>query len=120
MKTTIEYLDHVKKQQGITSDYALAKTLSVSRHRVSELRKGKVHFSITEALRVSLAGNLDLREVIAAVGLEKGDEQTRQEWRTYAKKYLGQGLACVAGLMISINALLPDALVLLHDQCILC
>lgn len=120
MKTTVEYLDHVKRTQGITSDYALAKVLSTNRHRVSALRKGSVHLNITECLRISLAGQLDLREVIAAIGLERGDEQTRKEWKEYAKKFLGQSLNSVVGLTISIAGLLPNILAGLHEQCILC
>lgn len=120
MKTTIEYFDHVKQTQKITSDYALAKVLSTNRHRISALRKGTVHLNITECLRISLAGKLDLREVIAAVGLERGNEQTREEWKSYAKKFLGQGLSCVGGLTISTAALLLNVLAELLKQCILC
>jgi hypothetical protein len=120
MKTTVEYLDHVKKTQGITSDYALAKVLNTNRHRVSALRKGKVHLNTTECLRISLAGKLDLREVIAAIGLERGDETVREEWKSYAKKFLGQGLACVGGLMISTSELLHESLAGLLKQCVLC
>ena len=120
MKTTSEYLDHVKKEQGISSDYALAKVLSTNRHRISALRKGAVHLNTTECLRISLTGKVDLREVIAAIGLERGDEKTREEWKSYAKKFLGQALGCVGALTISTAALLPDGLAMLLKQCILC
>ena len=120
MKTTNEYLDHVKKVQGIESDYALAKILTMSRYRVSGLRRGKDHLNTTECLRIALAGELDIREIVAAVAVERGDEETRKLWNNYAKKYLGQALACVGGLMISTVGLLPDILARLHEQCILC
>ena len=120
MKTTNEYLDHVKKIQGIESDYSLAKVLKMSRYRVSGLRRGKDHLNAIECLRISLTGNLDLREVIAAVGLEKGDEQARQEWKMYAKKFLGQAPECVGGLMISISALVNQILAGIKQQYILC
>ena len=120
MKTTNEYLDHVKKAQGIESDYALAKLLNVTRHRVSALRRGKDRLNTTDCLRLALAGNLDVREIVAAVAVERGDDETRELWNNYVKKFLGQGLACVGGLMISITGLLPDILARLHEQCILC
>ena len=120
MKTTNEYLDHVKNAHGIESDYALAKILSVSRHRISGLRRGTDHLNTTECLKIALLGDLDIREVVAAVAVERGDEETRKLWNDYVKKHLGQALACVAGLTISIAALLPENLALLQDQCILC
>ena len=120
MKTTNEYLDHVKKIQGIGSDYALAKVLSVSRHRISGIRRGTDRLNTTECLRLALASNLDVREIVAAVAVERGDDETRELWNQYVKKYLGQGLACVGGLMISIIGLLPGILARLHEQCILC
>ena len=120
MKTTIDYLDHVKKVRGIESDYALAKVLNISRHRVSLLRSGRLHLKNTECLKIALNGELDVREVIAAVGIERGDEETKKLWRDYVKKFLGQSLACVGGLMISTAAFVPEMLARLHEQCILC
>ena len=120
MKTTTEYLDLVKKAQGIESDYALAKLLNVSRYRVSGLRRGKDHLNPTDCLKIALAADLDVREVVAAVALERGDDETRKLWSFYVKKYLGQSLACVGGLMISAAAFVPEMLARLHEQCILC
>lgn len=120
MKTTNEYLDHVKKVQGITSDYALAKLLNVTRHRVSGIRRGTDRLTSTECLRLALAGELDVREIVAAVAIERGDEKTRELWNQYAKKFLGQGLGSVGGLMISTAALIAERMAELLKQCILC
>ena len=120
MKTTNEYLDLVKKAQAIESDYALAKVLNVSRHRVSGIRRGTDRLTTTECLKIALATDLDVREVVAAVALERGDDETRKLWSFYVKKFLGQSLACVGGLMISAAAFVPEMLARLHEQCILC
>lgn len=120
MKTTNEYLDHVKKVRGIASDYALAKLLNVTRHRVSGIRRGTDRLTSTECLRLALAGELDVREIIAAVAIERGDDETKKLWRIYVKKQLGQAAVCVAGLAIYIAGLLPNLLSLVHEQLILC
>ena len=120
MKTTNEYLDHMKKVLKIDSDYALAKTLDVSRHRISLIRTGRLHLNNAECLKIALIASLDVREIIAAVGIERGDEATRKLWKDYVKKHIGQALACVGGLTISTAALLPEILAFVSEQCILC
>jgi plasmid maintenance system antidote protein VapI len=53
MRTTNEYLDDIKKKLAITSDYALAKALGVSKQTVSRWSQGKGHFDDEIAVRVA-------------------------------------------------------------------
>lgn len=71
MKTT-EYLDAAKAKLEISSDYALAPHLELSRAAVSKLRNGIAIMSNTTAAK--LAGILELEplKVIADAELERG------------------------------------------------
>lgn len=74
--TSLEYLDAVKKRLGITSDYALAARLGVTRSAVSKFQKGAV-FGDDVALTVAEILELNPLVVIAAANAEraKTDEQ---------------------------------------------
>lgn len=120
MKTTNDYLDKVKSKNKIDSDYALAKLLSISRFRVSALRRGKDSLNNTECLKIAIAGELDVREIIAAIAIEKGNDETKKLWRIYVKKHLGQAVVCIGGLAIFTGGSLTNVLSLIHEQCILC
>ncbi|MBC3930375.1 DUF3693 domain-containing protein [Undibacterium curvum] len=50
---TVEYLNHAKEKLGITSDYALAKSLEMSRSGMSALINGKVTMSDETAMKVA-------------------------------------------------------------------
>ena len=58
---TIEYLDEAKKHLGITSDYALAAKLDVTRSFMSMMRHEKAHMSDDMA-----------RTVAAIIGIHAG------------------------------------------------
>lgn len=64
MKTAAEYIDAIKTEHGIVSDYALAKRLGWSRARVSQYRTGLHHFDETGALQVAELLDLDPAEVL--------------------------------------------------------
>jgi DNA-binding XRE family transcriptional regulator len=52
MKTTVEYLDAVKRKSGITSNYALAKRLEMSETGIGNLYRGRSGMSIETAMKV--------------------------------------------------------------------
>jgi DNA-binding XRE family transcriptional regulator len=59
MKTTVQYLDQVKKKKGITSNYALAKQLEMSETGIASLYKGRNAMSIETAIKVGEILGLD-------------------------------------------------------------
>jgi len=68
---TIEFLDAVKKRHGITSDYALAKLLSVPQSSISSYRSGRR--VIDDDMALTIAQELDIMPitVIAAANAER-------------------------------------------------
>lgn len=69
---TTQYLDAVKRKLGVSSDYALAVHLQITRFGVSKLRRGRVAMSATTAARVAELLELDPLKVIADAELERG------------------------------------------------
>lgn len=59
MKTTVEYLDAVKRARGITSNYALAKELELSETGIGNLYKGHNAMSIETAIKVAKILGID-------------------------------------------------------------
>jgi DNA-binding XRE family transcriptional regulator len=52
MKTTVQYLDAVKRAKGITSNYALAKLLELSETTVGNFYRHRNAMSIETAMKV--------------------------------------------------------------------
>lgn len=74
MKTTVQYLDAVKRELGISSDYALAKHLELTKQAISQLQSGARGMSPTTAARVAVILGLDPLVVIADAELERGSD----------------------------------------------
>lgn len=81
---TPQYLDAAKKKLGITSDYALAPRLELSRAAISKLRTGIAIMSNTTAAKLAEILELDLVKVIADAELERGTND--ELWMRIAKK----------------------------------
>jgi hypothetical protein len=81
MKTTIDYLDAVKKKLDIESDYALAKRLGFSLSSVSSYRTGRRFLDDDAALTVALTLDIHPFEVIAAANVERAKTpEQRARW----------------------------------------
>jgi plasmid maintenance system antidote protein VapI len=72
VKTTRQYLAEVKRALEISSDYALAKQLRVTRATMSLLANGHTAMGNTTAARVAEILDLPLARVIADMELERG------------------------------------------------
>lgn len=82
MKTTLEYLDEMKRRAGIESDYAAAKLLRITTQAVSRYRTHLQTFDVTIALKVANVLGVEPMEVIAATNYERSkDAETRALWR---------------------------------------
>lgn len=96
---TRQYLDAAKRKLGISSDYALANHLGLTRFGVSKLRRGHVVMSPTTAAKIAEILDLDPIKVIADAELERGLRGSDAElWRRIARKVAGVTLpVAIAG-----------------------
>lgn len=85
--TSLEYLDAVKKRLGITSDYALAAALGVTRSAVSKFQKGAV-FGDDVALTVAEILEVEPIAVIAAANAERAKTpEAKARWTGLMEKF---------------------------------
>jgi hypothetical protein len=85
MKTTLDYLDEMKRRAGIDSDYAAAKLLRVTTSAMSRYRTLGMTFDPTTAAKVARILDVNPMEVIAASmhqRVKDCEEKTfwREEW----------------------------------------
>lgn len=104
MKTTVQYLDAVRKRLNLPSDYAAAKALGVTRAAVSAYRNGNSVFNELVAIRAAEILDIDPLEVISACKAESApDARVRKVWENAWGKATGAATtaaiaACILGL----------------------
>ena len=110
MKTTVQYLDAIKKRLDLPSDYAAAKLLGVTRQAVSKYRNGISVFDESTAMRAAELLGLEPLEVIAACKAQSApDERARRVWESIwgkatgvtAQKAAAAFAACAIGLAVA-------------------
>lgn len=85
--TSLEYLDAVKIRLGITSDYALAAALGITRSAVSKFQKGAV-FGDDVALTVAEILGIAPIVVIAAANAERAKTpEQKAKWTGLVEKF---------------------------------
>jgi len=100
MKIT-ELLDQTKNAAGITSDYALAKTLGINKGRISAYYAGKEAPNEYACLKISELTGIPLDIVIATVKAEtEKDEKRREAWENYMKRLGGIAASFLAVVVI--------------------
>lgn len=105
MKTTVQYLDEIKKRHRLPSDYAAAKALGVTRAAVSAYRNGNSVFNEMVAIRAAALLGVEPLEVIAACKAESApDAATRGIWERAWGKATGAAattlsVALLAGML---------------------
>ncbi len=86
---TLEYLDAVKKRLGITSDYALAARLGITRSAVSTFVRGKGVFGDDVALTVAQILEINPLVVIAQANAERAStDEGRSRWLELVANFL--------------------------------
>lgn len=96
MENIRKLLDASKHAAGIESDYALAKTLGISKARISAYYSGKETPNEYACLKISELTGIPLDKVIASVKAEsEKDEKRRIEWENYIKRLGGIAAAVV-------------------------
>lgn len=101
METIKSLLDQAKAARDVTTEYALAKELGLTKQQISEYYKGRVIPSEYACLQIAkaLGRNYDQIQAIVRIEAEK-DEDRRQTWRDYLKSIGGIAASFVIGLLI--------------------
>lgn len=87
MSTTIEMVDLLKEKLNVSSDYAVAKALSISTQRMSNYRTGRTHFDELMAYKVAILLDMDPAEVVARIHMERAKRPEDQAaWRQILKE----------------------------------
>lgn len=88
MKTTIEYLDLVKDEHGVQSDYALAKLLGVTTQSIGQYRNGRSAIGIETAMRIGELLKIDGHAIYADGQIERAkNAQVQDFWRSVSEKF---------------------------------
>lgn len=96
MKTAAEYLDALMALKNITSDYQLAKALSVTRSTVSRYRCGHATFDDVVAVRVAEMLGVEPLEIIAAANHQRAKRpEAKKIWERIAKSAAAATIALV-------------------------
>lgn len=105
MMKTVEYIELLKSQKGLSSDYAAAKFLGVTRAAMSSYKRGKSYFSDQVAVR--LADELGIPEgiVLADIHAEREhDPKLAKVWEQIARQLKSVAACCflivVSGLPV--------------------
>lgn len=95
---TIEYLQAVKTRLHITSDYALAARLGVTRSAISKLQQGKGIFGDDMALTVAQILDINPLVVIACANAERAKTpEQRARWSGVMEKFSASFNALLSG-----------------------
>jgi transcriptional regulator with XRE-family HTH domain len=97
VETTTELLDKAKEMCGLTSDYALAKRLRVSKQAVSGWRNGRNLPDIVTCEKIAEITGIPLARVLGIVGEARAIST--------AEKAVWRKLASAAALLLSVGVL---------------
>lgn len=90
MENIAKLLDDVKAKLGVTSDYALAKSLDLPKQRISNYYTGERAPDEYACLKIADALGKPLDTVIATVkAASEKDETRRKAWENYMKRLGG-------------------------------
>lgn len=90
MNTTNEFLDAVKAKHGLSSDYALAHKLGITRQAISKYRNS--HGQLEDSLAISVAKllEIDAAYVVACMHSERAKrEDEKAVWREIIERFGG-------------------------------
>jgi len=89
MKSTVQWLDAIKRAKGLSSDYAVAKALGVTAQVVSHYRAGRRAFDPYMAVKVAELVGVDPMQVIASAEAERArNDEQRAFWRRLAAAWV--------------------------------
>jgi len=90
MKTTAEYMDDAKAKLGITSDYALAAQLEITRQAISKYRHNERAFDNFTCMKIAEITGIHLESIIGDMEMmREKDGKRREAWENYMKRLGG-------------------------------
>ena len=112
MKTTIEFLDKVKSDHGLTSDYQLSKFLGCTRASISSYRMKKSFLDEEMAMKVAFELNLDDGYVLACIASERARKpEVKAAWKHTAEMLYGlAAVLAVLAVLPFVPGIEPDSL----------
>lgn len=88
MRTSVQYLDAVKRKLGVSSDYALRTHLGITTASISSIRNGKSHMGEETAIKVADILGIAREEVLSAVSAERAKSpEARAVWTSMWDKF---------------------------------
>lgn len=111
--TTRQFLDELRAQPALKSDYQIAKRVGVTPQRVSNWRTGRSTFDDKAALKVAALLDTDAGYILACMAAERTTRpDVRRAWASVAKKLSGAAaLIVVAALLAPFSSDLSTAMV---------
>lgn len=117
MRSAADFLEAIKRQEGIKSDYALAKFLGESQQRISRYRVGKSLPDVEMCIQIEKILGLPEGVVAASIEAERAKcPPVRAMWRHVAQALSG-GTAALLALAASPALLSAYSAI---ELCILC
>lgn len=101
--TVDEYLNEAKKKLGITSDYAFAKKINISKQTMSSYRNGKRNPDEYMIFKIAEVLEIDAREIIASIKIETERNETRKDYWAEQLQKLKGGLSRLRIIYIMLN-----------------
>lgn len=96
------YLDAVKAQLNIQSDYELAKRLEVGNGRIVMIRNGERPIPLAMAFKIAITLQLDPAQVIADLEEQREKNEKRRDfWRSFLSR-ASMGIAALACTLVLI------------------
>lgn len=90
MKSADQYLDEVRERHDLPSDYAIAKTLGVTRAAISKYRCGRTLPDDLVCARIADAIGCEPMEIIAAINYQRAKtDDARSLWEGIWGKAVG-------------------------------
>ena len=100
MKNTSYYIDEIKRAQGITSDYAVAKLLGVQCNMMSHYKNGRSSFDGDMVFRVAELSGHNPLEIIANIKAEKSNNPAlAKQWHRLANQVSSMALAIILSVL---------------------
>ncbi len=105
---TAEYLAAVKARLNVTSDYAVAKALGVSRQAASDWRTGRAEPGVLTCYRIAQILDADPALIVADLERERAERAGKaaqaSAWREWVEKLGGVAAALLMGTILSAPA----------------
>lgn len=97
---TLDLIDALKRHHDISSDYAAAQALGITRSELSKYRHGKAYLGDETAVKVADMLGMDAGYVMACMHAERASNpDVRTRWQGVAERLKAAGLAAVMAFL---------------------